>query len=238
MALSKMRYLCIGKSFTVCSVCFGLFFLCSCSMVSTSFTSEPYAIVCIPKNELNNVEFFRSKPQKPALKIGVINAGGNGFSNFDDLIKQAKRKAQTLGGDFILAEDEGVDSQTLYLPGYSNYQANVNSFYGSASGYSTGPSISTIHRPWGLFSVWVYAPSNIGIHIDDKNVISGFHLNSDAVSVGVQIGDRLLGIDGFDVQDQKLFSHIMEIMPRQKVKLTLLRDAKKIEKEITALPNS
>lgn len=238
MGLNKMHYSRIGKGFTIFAICSALLFLCSCSMVSTSFTREPYAIVSTPKSELSNVEFFRSKPQKPALKIGVINAGGNGFTNFDDLIKKAKRKAQALGGDFILAEDGGVDSQTLYSPGYSNYQANVNSSYGSASGYSTGPSISTIHRPWGIFSVWMYAPSNIGIHVDNKNMITGFHLNSDADSVGIQIGDRLLGIDGFDVQDQKLLLHIMEIMPQQKVKLTLLRDSKRIEKEVTALPNN
>ncbi|MDN3508424.1 MAG: PDZ domain-containing protein [Candidatus Neptunochlamydia sp.] len=203
-------------------------------MVNTSFTREPYAIVCNPKDKSSNIEFLRSKPQKPALKIGVINAGGNGFASFDDLIKKAKRKTQDLGGDFILAEDGGVDNQTVYLPGHSNCKAS----HGSVTAYSTGPSIITFHKPWGIFSVWVYTPSNIGIHVDDKNMITGFHLNSDADSVGIRIGDHLLGVDGFDIQDQKLLSHIMGIMPQQKVRLVLLRDSKRIEKEITALPNS
>lgn len=132
-----------------------------------------------------------------------------------------------------------------YSPGYSNYQSNAQASYGThsgyasgkANGYSVGPSISTINRPWGVFSAWVYSPSLLGIRMDDDHNILGFHLNSDAEELGIRVGDILLGVDDYDVLDQKVIEHFMTIQPCEKIKVTIRRGSKKIDYNITALPN-
>lgn len=215
----------------------------SCTSVHSSFVKE-LNFVTQAQREPHSVELFTQKPQKSALRIGKISTNGNGFADFDDLIKEAKEKAAKLGGDFILAENSGIDKETIFSPGYSTYQSNAYASYGThsgygnriASGYSYGPSVTTIERPWSVFSVWVYTPSQLGVRIDDKS-ISAFHLNSDAEKVGIKIGDILIGIDGYDVLDEALISHLMKVHPGDKVKISVLRDSKKKEFQITALPN-
>jgi len=214
-------------------------------MVRSSFTPEAYVVSRQPKENYKAVEYLAHKPIRAALRIGVISVDGNGFADFDDLIKKAKKEAAELGGDFVLAEDSGVDSRTVYSPGYSKYQANAHASYGAysgygdgkAEGYSVGPSITTVHRPWSVFSVWIYAPSQLGLRLDENNNVNGFHLNSDGEKAGIRIGDQLLGVDGNDVQDQAVIIHLMTVNPGNKVELTFQRGAQRIERKITALPN-
>ncbi|MES2274165.1 MAG: S1C family serine protease [Chlamydiota bacterium] len=215
----------------------------SCASVHSSFVKE-ISVLTVAKKDKDTVEFLTQKPQKSAFRIGKISTNGNGFAGFDDLVKEAKEKAAEIGGNFILSENSGVDSKTIYSPGYSSYQAEASSSYGTrggygngqAHGYSRGPSISTVDRPWGVFSVWIYTPSQLGIRLDNL-IVSGFHLNSDAGKNGVKIGDILLGVDDYDIQDEGLIQHHMNIHPGDKVKLSLQRGLKIVECQITALPN-
>jgi hypothetical protein len=219
--------------------------LTSCAIVNASFTPEAYVINSEPKEDYNSVEYLAHKPQRAALRIGVISTNGNGFADFNDLIKKTKKKAAKLGGDFILAEKSGVDSQTVYSPGYSTYKANAHASYSSysgygssqANGYSVGPSVNTVHRPWSVFSIWVYSPSQLGLRFGENYCVNGFHLNSDGEKAGIKIGDQLLGVDGVDVRDQAFFTHFMKVAPGDKVQLVLLRDTQRKECEITAVAN-
>ncbi len=218
--------------------------LVGCASVSSSFVPE-VPVVSQQKASLEEVEFLTRPPSRVALRIGVISTGGNGFADFDDLIKEAKKKAAKIGGDFILVQNSGIESDTYYSPGYTTYQSNAHASYGSrsgygesaATGYSVGPSSNTVHRPWGVFSVWVYKPSQLGVQLDKGYIITGFHLNSDAKKAGLKIGDKLVGIDGRDINDQKTIEHSMTIQSGDKVKLSVDRDSQRIEVQITALPN-
>jgi hypothetical protein len=212
--------------------------------VRSSFTPE-VLLSCDQKEDYKEVEFLTQQPSRVALRVGVISSNGNGYSGFNDLIIDAKKKAAKIGGDFILAENSGIDTQTVYSPGYSSYNSNSNIGWGSshgygsghASAYSVGPSIYNVHRPWGKFSVWVYAPAQLGLRFKEGNIISGFHLNSDATKAGIKIGDKIIGIDGYDIFDEKVIHHLMSIHPGDKVKLSLLKNSKLVEKQITALEN-
>lgn len=52
-------------------------------------------------------------------------------------------------------------------------------------------------------------------------IITGFHLQSDANSTGVEIGDRIIGIDGFDIRDESLLQHFITIQPGEKIILII-----------------
>jgi len=213
-------------------------------MVNSRFTKELH-IETSPKIDSNQVEYLARQPQRAALRIGKISSSGNGFASFDDVIKKTKKEAAKLGGDFILLEDSGVDTSMVYSPGYSSYKANSYASYGTysgygsgtAAGYSVGPSLRTVNRPWCVFSVWVYCPSQTGIRFDNEWTVVGFHLNSDAPSNGIRIGDRLIGIDNYDISDEQLIQHMMGVHPGDQIKITTLRNSKRIEASVTALPN-
>src|ERR1700722_12156212 len=98
-----------------------LLLLVACASVRSSYIPE-VQIVTQPKKEQHSVEYLAQKPSRASLRIGLISTDGNGFANFDDLLKEAKKNAANLGGDFILAEKSGVESKTFYSPGYSTYQ--------------------------------------------------------------------------------------------------------------------
>lgn len=174
-----------------------------------------------------------------------ISTNGNDSTTFDGLIKKTKRKAAELGGDFILAEDSGVDSRVVYLPGHSSYKADSYASYGSysgfgagkAEGYSVGPSLLTVNHPWGVFSVWVYCPSQLGVYFDSSWNVNGFHLNSKAPSKGLKIGDKLIGIDNYDISDERLLQHMMKVYPEDEIKPTIKRKSKRIEIKIKAIKN-
>lgn len=222
---------------------FPLLLLSACAITRASYTPE-IVISAKPKASGKKVEYLAQKPAKAALRIGLITVDGNGFADFDDLVKKAKNQAAKLGGDFIVAERSGAETKTFYSPGYSTFQANSFGSYGhhsgygnaSANGYSVGPTISTATFPWSVFSVWIYAPSQLGLRLD-QTTVADFHLKSDAQKSGVKKGDRLIGIDGRDISDSGLIKHLMTVQPGNKVKLTLVRGSKRIEREITAVAN-
>lgn len=221
-----------------CTLC-----LVSCAVTQSSYIPE--IKLDIRPKALNCVEYLSQKPRRASLRIGSINVSGNGFSKNEDLVEDAKKQAAKIGGDFILVENAGVESKTVYSPGYSSYESNANVFannlYGqgsaNASAFSIGPSIDTYYLPWGCFSVWVYVPSQTGIRFDDCLVVNGFHLNSDAVASGVKKGDKLLGMNGCDIMDEAFIHCLMNIYPGNKVTVNLERDGKRIDCQITAIEN-
>lgn len=234
----------IKKNLSLLTILF-LGCLTGCAAVNSRFTKELH-IETSPKIDSNQVEYLACKPQRAALRIGKISSSGNGFANFDDIIKKTKKEAAKLGGDFILAEDSGVDTSIVYSPGYSSYKSNSYTNYGTysgyssggtAAGYSVGPNISTINRPWCVFSVWVYCPCQTGIRFDNEWTIVGFHLNSDAPSKGLHIGDKLIGIDNYDVSDEGFIQHMMKVRPGDQIKITVQRGSNRFEAPVTALVN-
>jgi hypothetical protein len=212
-------------------------------LTSCITTSHYYQEVAIDSKSKYNeeVEFLTQKPLRAAVRIGLVTVNGYGYSGMQSVINEAKRKAACIGGDFVLAEESGVTTSFSYSPGYSSYVACASSGHGSAhshaSGYFVGPSFSQTQRPWAHFSVWVYAPSQLGVRFEDDMKVIGFHLKSDADKKGIKIGDQILGIDGFDVQDPALTKHLLKVKPGNNVKLIVCRENKREEFEITTVEN-
>jgi hypothetical protein len=219
-------------------------FLASCMGVKSSFFPDSNIVMESKKNK-DSVEFLLNKPFRKAFRIGIITVSGNGYADFDDLVNDAKEKAANLGADFILVEKSGVEKSTVVSPGYSTFRADTNANYSQsygyansgAAGYSVGPSITEINKPWSHFSVWVYSPYRLGVVFDNEGKIQEFSLNCDAEEAGAKIGDKLLGINGHDISDVQDISHLMTIKPGDKVTLAVQRNGKKLEYRVTALPN-
>ena len=219
----------------------------SCSATRSSFTAIS-KIETTPK-PTEAVQYCEQMPNKAAIQLGIIRVNGNGFTNFDGIIAEAKKKAAELGGDFILLTQSGVETSTTVTPGYTTYQATGSAnIYGNSSfvlgtanqqatGYSVGPSVNTYHFPWAVFSVGVYKKAKLGIDWSEDNIVERFNLNSNAEASGVTIGDKLLGIDNYDLNDADLSQHLMNVLPGDKVIIHLLRDGTRIDCTMTALPN-
>lgn len=239
------------KSTLILSILLTLILTFSGCAVARS-TYYPHTSLATNKKSENQVEYYAQKPQKNAIRTGAMSVNGNGFSSWDTVIKEAKRKAAEIGADYILLENSGVETQTITTPGYSNYQARGSSSayghgspyssslnaYGNyqSSAYSYGPSQNTYHFPWANFSTWVYTPCHAGIVFENYNV-TGFRLNSNAEQAGIKIGDTLLGIDGYELEDPELVTHLMNIKPNDTINLVLLRESKRVQCSVTAFKN-
>ena len=221
--------------------------LTGCASTNANYVSIN-KIEAMPKQS-NAIEHFVIHPKRMTFHLGNIGVDGNGFSNHEDIIKAAKKKAAEVGADFIVREDAGTETKTVVNPGYSSYQSNGSAFvsgnqysaYGSANqqatGYSVGPSITTYNFPWGVFSAWVYRPSKSGINLGYDNIVTGFHLNCDAEAAGMRVGDIVVGIDGFDINDNALVQHLMNIKPGDQCTYTVSQNGKRKDFVITTLPN-
>lgn len=229
-----------------------LFFVLSVALSSCAVTKSEYVPInkiTLEEKTLDCVDVLLIKPRRSALCIGFIATNGNGFANHEQGVKEAKKKAALLGADFILKEKSGTETTTYVTPGHSTYQSQGSAFisgsnrsiYGSASesayGYSQGPSVSTINFPWGIFSAWVYRPSTPGIEMDDNWTITGFTLQSHGYDVGLRYGDKVIGIDGFDINDEQLSQHLMSVFPGDEMVFSILRDSKRSDFTVIALPN-
>lgn len=225
-------------------------FMTSCSFlnwersIESSFASNT-VVQTVPKSEYTQVELFGRQPSRAAIQIGTIRSFGNRFSHFNELSVDARKQAAALGGDFIVQEEAGVKEKSVWIPASTTYTSQASNKEGGFGKHADrevvaetqGAKMRTDSLPWGVFSVWVYLPSQTGIRSGKDHTVTGFLLSSDAQSAGVKTGDQLLGIDGIDIDDDRLSRHLMEVFPGEKMKLTLLRDAVQIQCSITALQN-
>jgi len=223
--------------------------LSGCAVMHSTYV--PINKIETTRNNIESVEYLVILPKRASVKLGLLAIDGNGFAQHDDIIREAKIEAAKLGGDFILQEKAGTETRTISNPGYTTYQVNSQpqpTFLGNsgcvigspsyqASSCSVGPSVSIVNLPWAVFSVGVYTPSKAGLDIDEDSVIKGFNLNSDAESSGMRIGDRIIGTDGFDINDESLQRHRMTIQPGDKIVYSILRNGERMDFTITALPN-
>jgi len=58
-----------------------------------------------------------------------------------------------------------------------------------------------------------------------------------AFQAGIRVKYTLIGVDGIDMKDQKVIHHLMDLHPGDKLKISVLRDYKRIDRQITALSN-
>jgi hypothetical protein len=210
----------------------------ACSI--TKATYVPTLSVQASPKESCLVQLFGEQPKRAALQLGVVKVEGNVYSDFDDLVERGKKQAGLLGGDYLLLEDKGQEEKTIYSPGYTTFQASAQSNYcqsgESASSYSVGPSQETILLPWAQFSVWKFQAAHLGLRLDNNRIV-GFHLNSNGPAAGLQAGDQLIGVDQYDIDDDGLTAHLLQIQPGDPVTLTVDRNGKRVTASILALRN-
>jgi S1-C subfamily serine protease len=80
-------------------------------------------------------------------------------------------------------------------------------------------------------------PFSYEFYYDENYIITGFHLDTDADSAGIMIGDKIIGVNGLDVKDERLSQHVMGIRPGDQISYTMIRDGKRMNFKATALPN-
>lgn len=228
-----------------------LFLICSLTFMGCAATTSQYISVNkinTLQKDPNSIEECYVRPKKSAICLGYISSNGNEYSSQKDVLLDAKKTAAAIGGDFILMEDSGVETETKYEPAFSKYEMtksnkhdnakpNQNTFQKNVSNVFEGPSLTTSYFPWSKFSVWVFTPSNLGLEYNQDYIITGFHLYSDADTAGLKIGDKIRGINNIDVHDEQLANEIMRILPGDKVKITVIRSQERLEFHVTAFKN-
>ena len=219
-------------------------FCAGCSSVRSNYWPQT-SLVFPPKRSANEVEVLITPPSRAVFDIGHIGLGGNMRASYDDLIKEARKKAAEKGADVILIVKATSEKQNISLPGYSSfsgYGSGSGGMYSySANGYSVGPSEMTVDLPGMLIFAGVYCPARLGIYWEREKlptlIVKDFDLHSYAPEAGMKIGDVVIGVDGIDSHDRSLQEHIFEIQPSQVVHLVILRNGERLSIDVEAMPN-
>ena len=209
----------LQKIFSVLPFYLLLTVLSACSNTSISYV-EMNSMKTSPIEPIL-VEVIYELPHINGFHLGNITVNGNGFSNNLDIINAAKKKAGEIGANYIYCTNSGIEKKIVF---------NQNS-----SGYLTSDNI--LNCPWSIFSAWISKPSKTGINLNKHHIVIGFHLNCDAELAGMEIGDKVIGIDGIDINDRALTKHFMNMQPGSKCTYIVLRNEERKFFTITTLPN-
>lgn len=221
--------------------------LTSCIGARTDFIPEQK--ITIAQKDPLNVECLQKKPARAHLCLGKIRSEGHCMNNHQDVVQQARKRAALLGADFIIVEQSGERVEAHVRPGQETTEVqqvsalaspdtkNVQMMTQQVVIHKKEPEVSYLHYPWVECSAWVYPPSRSGIDLDETHCVTGFHLNCVAEDQGMQLGDRVIGIDGIDVRDECLAQHLMEIAPGDEMVYIISREGKRMEFHVKALKN-
>lgn len=204
-----------------------------------------------PKKSADEVEVRSAPPTRSCFALGELYVGST--HSWGKIIKKATEQGAQIGADFVWLADRSVQTETVYIPGYSSFQSSGSAYgygYGNwftaeahtqASGVSVGPSMRTVHRGTIQAIVGLYYPARIGVTWDTeqrpKCVVKGFNFGSNADKGGLQVGDEILAMDGIEVNSDSLPRHLLKIQPGQKMTLAVLRNGQRLDVEVETIPN-
>jgi C-terminal processing protease CtpA/Prc len=63
----------------------------------------------------------------------------------------------------------------------------------------------------------------------------GIYPNTDAAASGINVGDQLYAINGYQIYDRELVKRLFEVQPGDKVTLTIQRKGNRFDCVVTAL---
>ena len=204
-----------------------------------------------PKKSADQVEVRSMPPTRACFAIGELYVGST--HSWGKIISKTTVQAAQIGADFVWLADRSVQTEDIYIPGFSSFSASGSAYgygYGNwftaqahsqASGYSVGPSVRRVQRGTLLAIVGLYYPAKIGVTWDTerapKCVVKEFTFGSNAETGGLQVGDEILAMDGIEVRSDNLPRHLLQVQPGQKVKLAIMRSGQRLDVDVETIPN-
>ena len=188
---------------------------------------------------------------RACFALGMLDVGGT--HSWGKIIKKATKQTAEIGGDFVWLADTSVQSEYIFIPGFSSFSASGSAYgygYGNwftaqaqsqAGGYSVGPSVRRVERGTLRAIVGLYYPARIGVTWDreraPKCVVKEFAFGSNAEKGGLQVGDEILAMDGIEIGSDSLPRHLLQVQSGQKMKLAFVRSGQRLDVDVETIPN-
>ena len=204
-----------------------------------------------PKKSADQVEVRSVPPTRACFALGELYVGST--HSWGKIISKTTAQAAQIGADFVWLADRSVQSEDIYIPGFSSFSASGSAYgygYGNwftaransqASGYSVGPSVRRVERGTIRAVAGVYYPARLGVTWDPaqspKCVVKAFTFGSNAETGGLQVGDEILALEGIEVGSDNLPRHLLQVQPGQKMKLAIMRSGQRLDVDVETIPN-
>lgn len=155
--------------------------LSGCSMARIAVEDLP---INVARNQSNQTdvpvyEYGIELPPRAGIPIARLGAHGNGYANKEYLLLQLGKRGSKIGADFIVAHNQQINAGPT-VTSYGRYSA-ISSTIQTLSIYGTA---------------YVFAPVRLGAQWDTENVIIDLQPGMPAKSAGLEIGDRILAVNG------------------------------------------
>ncbi len=204
-----------------------------------------------PKKSKDDVEVRTMPPTRAFAPLGLLNYGST--RSWGKIIRKTSEQAAKIGADFVWLADSRVQSEYVWIPGFSTFSARGSAYgygYGnwftaqaqsSAGGFSVGPSVRRVERGSIIALAGVYYPARLGVVWDSESqpkcVIKDFQVNALAQDAGLQQGDEVIAIDSIGMNEDALPRHLLTVRPGQKVRIDIVRDGARMKFDVPAIPN-
>lgn len=220
---------------------FGLsLFLLSCAgpEFNSSFESTFPSLVA-PEKKPEQVEVLHQKPFRSVVYLGQIRIDSPHSKplSLSAFIQEAQKKAASIGADFVEIQKTD-DSKIPQNPTPTTPGTTIPEMY-----VTINPrlSLSEMQVSAILAKAGRYCPTKLGLIYDEsflpRYVIRAFDSNSRAIRAGLKIGDEVILIDSFRLDDPRLAEKSMSVKPNDEAQISILRDNQQRQFTLPRIPN-
>lgn len=179
-----------------------------------------------PEKSPEKVEVLYEKPFRSVIYLGEIRVDSSKSKpeRFERFVEEARKKAAKIGADFV----EIQKTDELSTPPIPSVTLNPDTTVGE-SYQKIDPRLSLHEKSITAMTARPgrYAPTKLGIIYDSlllpRYVIRGFDEQSRGLRAGLRIGDEVILIDGFRLDDPRLAEKTMSVKPGDEAKVVIIR---------------
>jgi len=169
--------------------------------------SARQSVKLAPKPGPNAVEVLEQRSSRTLVVIGHVSVKGEPTASKEDLVIAARAKAAEVGADFMVPRG-ARDSDGAFI------------------------AIVGVYPKATLGLVFQPAEAEKG-----GRTVIGFRRGSKAASAGVQVGDRVLALDGMPYSHGRLLDFTLRAKPGQIVKVALKRGESNLAVDVPLVAN-
>jgi S1-C subfamily serine protease len=187
----------------------------------------------VGKPSVEQVEVFLSdqNPSRPHVVVGNYTVESDGDQNSERLMEIARKKAATLGADFIKIKQASA-------------RTKITKSVGGVAFIGIGLKSETDAKsiPKIVFTIGAYNKSSLGLIFDpealkgNRFVVSGFRSYSLAEKNGTQTGDEILELNGMLMADKRLQPIMLDAEPGSVMKLYVKRSGNSLTLDVPTAP--
>ncbi len=224
-----------------------LFGISGCAINSTQVTFQPSGMpMKIPPTRPENIEILYERPYRSAVYLGEVSVeAGSSSLTKEQLLQEALRKAASVGAEFVEVTDSTRKDQLVPLPGppdpLSVKPDQTQGQLGESYNLNSTPRFGKVINPTLNVRVGRFCPSRLGLIYDEARLprffIRAFDERSRGIRAGLRIGDEVILIDSFRIDDPRLAEHSLRVQAGAEARVSVIHENEQRQMVLIRIPN-